>query len=76
MRVEYWVLCFVALTGRSFFLGEVSCVLGTVNLLFVGVRRWRDPPQLEEAEALVEVGVGVKVELVGKERRGVDRVCS
>jgi len=76
VRVEDWVLRFVALAGRSLFLGEVSWVLGAVHLLFVGVGGWRDSPELEEAEALVEVGVGVEVKLVGEEGGGVDGVCS
>ena len=47
-----------------------------MDLLFGGVRRWRDSPEFQEAEALVEVGVGVEVDLVGEEGGRVDGVCS
>ena len=43
-----------------------------MELLFGGVRRWRYPPEFEQAQALFEVCVGVEVELVGEEGGGVD----
>ena len=50
--------------------------MGAVDLLLGGVGGWRNPPQFQEAEALIELSVGEEVELVREEGGWVDRVVA